>query len=34
VGTISRQILDHILLGDNTTQLPADAPAPPGTEGD
>jgi len=34
VGTITRQILDHILLGDNTTQLPADAPAPPGTEGD
>ncbi|GAB2935787.1 peptidoglycan DD-transpeptidase MrdA [Hafnia psychrotolerans] len=33
VGTITRQILDHILLGDNTTQLPADAP-PPGTEGD
>ncbi|MFZ4834347.1 peptidoglycan DD-transpeptidase MrdA [Rouxiella sp. Mn2063] len=34
VGTITRQILDHILLGDNTTDLPADAPAPPGTEGD
>lgn len=33
VGTITRQILDHILLGDNTTQLPADAP-PPRTEGD
>ncbi|MCI1676819.1 MAG: peptidoglycan DD-transpeptidase MrdA [Ewingella americana] len=34
VGTITRQILDHILLGDNTTQLPAEAPAPPGIEGD
>ncbi len=34
VGTITRQILDHILLGDNTTNLPAEAPAPPGIEGD
>lgn len=34
VGTITRQILDHILLGDNNTQLPVAAPAPPGTEGD
>lgn len=34
VGTITRQILDHILLGDNTTKLPNDAVAPPGTEGD
>ncbi|KQN68721.1 penicillin-binding protein 2 [Serratia sp. Leaf51] len=34
VGTISRQILDHILLGDNKTQLPAEAPVAPGTEGD
>lgn len=34
VGTITRQILDHILLGDNTTKLPDEAPAPPGIEGD
>ncbi|CNE01593.1 peptidoglycan DD-transpeptidase MrdA [Yersinia nurmii] len=34
VGTITRQILDHILLGDNNTELPDAAPTPPGTEGD
>ena len=34
VGTIMRQILDHIMLGDNTTQLPPEAPLPPGYEGD
>ncbi|TKI05482.1 peptidoglycan DD-transpeptidase MrdA [Martelella alba] len=34
VGTITRQILDHILLGDNKTNLPAEPPAPPGSEGD
>ncbi|MFC0229588.1 peptidoglycan DD-transpeptidase MrdA [Serratia aquatilis] len=34
VGTITRQILDHILLGDNNTQLPDAALLPPGTEGD
>lgn len=34
VGTITRQILDHILLGDNTTDLPAEPPAPPGSESD
>ncbi|RTF81302.1 penicillin-binding protein 2 [Serratia marcescens] len=34
VGTITRQILDHILLGDNNTQLPNEAPLPPGVEGD
>ncbi|TCL04025.1 MULTISPECIES: peptidoglycan DD-transpeptidase MrdA [Sodalis] len=34
VGTITRQILDHIMLGDNTINLPAEQPAPPGTEGD
>ncbi|WP_114191742.1 peptidoglycan DD-transpeptidase MrdA [Edaphovirga cremea] len=34
VGTITRQILDHILLGDNNTVLPDAAPLPPGTEGD
>nr|WP_113864677.1 peptidoglycan DD-transpeptidase MrdA [Brenneria salicis]NMN92247.1 peptidoglycan glycosyltransferase /cell elongation-specific peptidoglycan D,D-transpeptidase [Brenneria salicis ATCC 15712 = DSM 30166]RBP67583.1 peptidoglycan glycosyltransferase /cell elongation-specific peptidoglycan D,D-transpeptidase [Brenneria salicis ATCC 15712 = DSM 30166]RLM32430.1 penicillin-binding protein 2 [Brenneria salicis ATCC 15712 = DSM 30166] len=32
VGTITRQILDHILLGDNTTDLPSEPPAPPGIE--
>ena len=30
----TRQILDHILLGDNNTQLPSEAPLPPGVEGD
>ncbi|MEG7329471.1 peptidoglycan DD-transpeptidase MrdA [Serratia marcescens] len=34
VGTITRQILDHIMLGDNNTQLPSGAPLPPGVEGD
>lgn len=34
VGTITRQILDHILLGDNNTQLPDAPPAAPGSEGD
>jgi penicillin-binding protein 2 len=34
VGTITRQILDHILLGDNNTELPVAAPLPPGTEGE
>ena len=34
VGTIMRQILDHIMLGDNTTQLSPEAPQPPGYEGD
>lgn len=34
VGSIARQILDHILLGDNNTVLPDAAPLPPGTEGD
>lgn len=34
VGTITRQILDHIMLGDNNTELPDETPAPPGTEGD
>lgn len=33
VGTITRQILDHILLGDNNTQLPDAEPLPPGVEG-
>ncbi|MDX5627910.1 MULTISPECIES: peptidoglycan DD-transpeptidase MrdA [unclassified Brenneria] len=32
VGTITRQILDHILLGDNNTDLPTAPPAPPGSE--
>ncbi len=27
VGTIMRQILDHIMLGDNNTELPAENPA-------
>ncbi|HCC1123496.1 TPA: hypothetical protein M4Q48_004730, partial [Salmonella enterica subsp. enterica serovar Paratyphi C] len=26
VGTIMRQILDHIMLGDNNTHLPAENP--------
>lgn len=34
VGTITRQILDHILLGDNNTDLPDAVPVPPGFEGD
>ncbi|KAA8999952.1 peptidoglycan DD-transpeptidase MrdA [Affinibrenneria salicis] len=32
VGTITRQILDHIMLGDNNTELPVAPPAPPGSE--
>ncbi|GKW12291.1 MULTISPECIES: peptidoglycan DD-transpeptidase MrdA [Pectobacterium] len=32
VGAITRQILDHILLGDNNTDLPSAPPAPPGSE--
>ncbi|GKW41585.1 peptidoglycan DD-transpeptidase MrdA [Pectobacterium parvum] len=32
VSTITRQILDHILLGDNNTDLPSAPPAPPGSE--
>ncbi|STI30149.1 penicillin-binding protein 2 [Escherichia coli] len=27
VGTLMRQILDHIMLGDNNTDLPAENPA-------
>lgn len=27
VGTIMRQILDHIMLGDNNTNLPSESPA-------
>ncbi|ADP11922.1 peptidoglycan DD-transpeptidase MrdA [Erwinia pyrifoliae] len=34
VGTIMRQILDHIILGDNNTNLPVAAPTPPGYEGE
>jgi len=34
VGTIMRQILDHIMLGDNNTDLPQAAPLPPGYEGE
>ncbi|MBS9437917.1 penicillin-binding protein 2 [Photorhabdus noenieputensis] len=34
VGTLVRQILDHVLLGDNNTTLPNAAPTPPGTESD
>ena len=34
VGTIMRQILDHIMLGDNNTVLPDAAPTPPGYEGE
>lgn len=34
VGTITRQILDHILLGDNNTDLPDAVPLPPGVEAD
>ena len=32
VGTIMRQILDHIMLGDDNTVLPTEVPAPPGAE--
>lgn len=32
VGTIVRQILDHIILGDNNVNLPVAPPAPPGSE--
>ncbi|MBP2844863.1 peptidoglycan DD-transpeptidase MrdA [Dickeya oryzae] len=32
VGTIVRQILDHIMLGDNNTSLPDAPPSPPGSE--
>ncbi|MNC27131.1 penicillin-binding protein 2 [compost metagenome] len=32
VGTIMRQILDHIMLGDDNTVLPTEAPAPAGAE--
>lgn len=34
VGTIMRQILDHIMLGDNNTQLSPEAPQPSGYEGE
>ncbi|MEW5288103.1 peptidoglycan DD-transpeptidase MrdA [Erwinia papayae] len=34
VGTITRQILDHIMLGDNNTNLPDAAPVPSGYEGE
>ncbi|WP_279205027.1 peptidoglycan DD-transpeptidase MrdA [Obesumbacterium proteus] len=34
VGTIVRQILDHIMLGDNNTTLPSENAPPPGVEGD
>ena len=34
VGTVMRQILDHIMLGDNNTVLPEAAPTPPGYEGE
>ncbi|MCT8343218.1 peptidoglycan DD-transpeptidase MrdA [Photorhabdus kleinii] len=34
VGTLVRQILDHVLLGDNNTTLPNAVPTPPGTESD
>lgn len=34
VGTIMRQILDHIMLGDNNTELPDADPVPPGYEGE
>lgn len=34
VGTIMRQILDHIMLGNNNTQLSPEAPLPSGYEGD
>lgn len=32
VGTLIRQILDHVLLGDNNTDLPDAPPSPPGSE--
>lgn len=32
VGTLVRQILDHVLLGDNNTDLPDAPPSPPGSE--
>ncbi|WP_437612316.1 peptidoglycan DD-transpeptidase MrdA [Erwinia sp. V71] len=34
VGTIMRQILDHIMLGDNNTDLPDAPPVPSGYEGE
>ncbi len=34
VGTLVRQILDHVLLGDNNTTLPNAVPTTPGTESD
>ncbi|AXF75216.1 peptidoglycan DD-transpeptidase MrdA [Erwinia tracheiphila] len=34
VGTITRQILDHIILGDNNTNLPDTTPLPSGYEGE
>ncbi len=34
VGTIMRQILDHIILGDNNTRLPDADPTAPGYEGE
>ncbi|RAW97394.1 MULTISPECIES: peptidoglycan DD-transpeptidase MrdA [unclassified Photorhabdus] len=34
VGTLVRQILDHVLLGDNNTTLPNAVPTPHGTESD
>lgn len=32
VGTIMRQILDHLMLGDNNTDLPTESPAQHGGE--
>ncbi len=32
VGTIMRQILDHLMLGDNNTDLPSENPATAGAE--
>ncbi|MGV3346342.1 peptidoglycan DD-transpeptidase MrdA [Enterobacteriaceae bacterium LUAb1] len=32
VGTVMRQILDHIMLGDNNMRLPNATPVPPGSE--
>lgn len=32
VGDITRQILDHIILGDNNTELPISPPSPRGSE--
>ncbi|SFN68647.1 penicillin-binding protein 2 [Izhakiella capsodis] len=34
VGTVMRQILDHIMLGDNNINLPDAAPTAPGYEGE